>query len=208
MSKRLAVSRAAQSDIEDIYDYTLATWGRSQADDYVTQLEHSLTAAAAGEKALLPFAEWQANAGYMFVGKHTVFVLHERNSCWWCVCCIKAAITSATCPAAEARLVCSSMNKLIRVFALCLSDFASIDSSSTREPQNFIQKAQILAVLNNSVCASTCRRLRFDRSEAIETSVQTGLRLWFCLGTRRSGFGWLGDRQWFGFGCCICLCAD
>ena len=79
MSKRLAVSRAAQSDIEDIYDYTLTTWGRAQADDYVTQLEHTLTAAAAGDKAVLSFAEWQANAGYMFVGKHTVFVLQEAE---------------------------------------------------------------------------------------------------------------------------------
>ena len=79
MSKRLAVSRAAQSDINDIYDYTLETWGRSQADDYVMQLENSLTAAAAGEKTVLSFAEWQPNAGYMFVGKHTVFVLHEAE---------------------------------------------------------------------------------------------------------------------------------
>ena len=77
MSKRLAVSHAAQSDINDIYDYTLETWGRAQADDYVTQLEYTLNAAAAGEKPLLSFAEWQANAGYMFVGKHTVFVLEE-----------------------------------------------------------------------------------------------------------------------------------
>jgi plasmid stabilization system protein ParE len=38
-----------------------------------------LTAAAAGEKVLLPFAEWQATAGYMFVGKHTVFVLREAE---------------------------------------------------------------------------------------------------------------------------------
>ena len=75
MSKRLAVSRAAQSYINDIYDYTLANWGRSQADNYVTQLENSLIAVAAGDKALLSFAEWQPNAGYMFVGKHTVFVL-------------------------------------------------------------------------------------------------------------------------------------
>ena len=79
MSKRLSVSRAAQSDIEDIYDYTLTTWGRAQADDYVTQLEHALTAAAAGDKAVLSFAEWQPNAGYMFVGKHTVFVLQETE---------------------------------------------------------------------------------------------------------------------------------
>ena len=77
MSKRLAVSRAAQSDINDIYDYTLANWGRAQADDYVTQLEQTLTAAAAGDKAVLSFVEWQLNAGYMFVGKHTVFVLEE-----------------------------------------------------------------------------------------------------------------------------------
>ncbi|MDB4244186.1 type II toxin-antitoxin system RelE/ParE family toxin [bacterium] len=79
MTKRLAVSRAAQSDINDIYDYTLANWGRAQADDYVTQLEKSLTAAAAGEKPLLSFAEWQTNAGYMFVGKHTVFVLEQAE---------------------------------------------------------------------------------------------------------------------------------
>ena len=79
MSKRLAVSRAAQSDINDIYDYTLANWGRAQADDYVTQLEQTLTAVTAGDKAVLSFAEWQPNAGYMFVGKHTVFVLEEAG---------------------------------------------------------------------------------------------------------------------------------
>ena len=78
---------------------------------------------------------------------------------------------------------------------------------STREPQNFIQKAQILAVLNNSVCASTLGRLGFDGSEAIETSVQTGLRLWFCLGTRL-------QRVWLAWGLavvrvwCVFVCAS
>ena len=83
---------------------------------------------------------------------------------------------------------------------------------TTRKARNFTETVQILAVLNNSVCASTCRRLRFDGSEAIEASVQTGLRLWFCLGTGRCGFGWLGDWQLCGFAwrCvfALCLCAD
>ena len=79
MSKRLSVSKAAQSDINNIYDYTLETWGRAQADDYVTQLEHTLNAAAMGEKSLLPFSEWRSNAFYVFVAKHTVFLLDEGN---------------------------------------------------------------------------------------------------------------------------------
>ena len=77
MSKRLAVSKAAQSDINHIYDYTLATWGPAQADDYITQLEHTLNAAAVGDKALPSFSEWRPNARYFFVGKHTVFLLDE-----------------------------------------------------------------------------------------------------------------------------------
>ena len=65
------------SDINHIYDYTLATWGPAQADDYITQLEHTLNAAAVGDKALLSFSEWRPNARYFLVGKHTAFLLDE-----------------------------------------------------------------------------------------------------------------------------------
>ena len=89
MSKRLAVSKAAQSDINHIYDYTLAIWGSEQADDYITRLEYTLNAAAADDKALLSFSEWRPNARCFFVGKQTVFLLDEALSYWWLVYCIK-----------------------------------------------------------------------------------------------------------------------
>ena len=42
MTLRLILSRRARADIDDIWEYSAATWSPAQADRYLTGLEHIL----------------------------------------------------------------------------------------------------------------------------------------------------------------------
>lgn len=51
---RFTFSPAAQRDIAEIWLYTADRWGVDQADIYIQQIEHDLTAAANGSPLVRP----------------------------------------------------------------------------------------------------------------------------------------------------------
>jgi toxin ParE1/3/4 len=49
------LSPRARRDLSDIWYYTESRWGAEQAERYTRQIEHDLTAAAAGSPLVRPF---------------------------------------------------------------------------------------------------------------------------------------------------------
>lgn len=82
---------AARTDIESLYDYTLVTWGRSQADRYVDDLQTTIERLGANRSSWRAMVEWQPNGYRARFRHHVVFfvvsgdtltiarVLHERR---------------------------------------------------------------------------------------------------------------------------------
>ncbi len=71
--RRLVYSRAAQIDIDEIWDYSARQWSVDQAEDYVLQLADACEGLAAGRK-IGRMAEDVAPGHFSFaVGSHTVY---------------------------------------------------------------------------------------------------------------------------------------
>lgn len=71
----------------DIWDYTEDRWGEEQAEHYVLQMEHDLTAAANGSRLIRPIDDvWRIKSGHHVCifrrlpdgDIEVVRVLHER----------------------------------------------------------------------------------------------------------------------------------
>lgn len=85
--KRWHLTVAARIDMTGIWDYTDDRWGEAQAERYVRQIEHDLTAAANGSPLIYPLDKvWRIKSGHhvcifqkMPDGDIEVIrVLHER----------------------------------------------------------------------------------------------------------------------------------
>ena len=74
------LSKAAQSDLEDIWEYSLATWGHAQAISYLQDLRDTCHALAEGHKTGRPV---HIRTGYLKAksGAHLIFFRHlDDNS--------------------------------------------------------------------------------------------------------------------------------
>lgn len=85
---RWALSPAAQRDLAEIWLYTADRWGIDQADLYVNQIEHDLTAAANGSPLVRPLDRYfRIRSGHHFCVFRkdeagcivVVRMLHERQ---------------------------------------------------------------------------------------------------------------------------------
>lgn len=63
--KRWHLTPAARTDMTGIWDYTEDRWGEAQAERYVRQIEHDLTAAANGSRLIRPLDNvWRIKSGH------------------------------------------------------------------------------------------------------------------------------------------------
>lgn len=85
---RWQLSPAARRDMADIWHYTADRWGIDQAERYILQIEHDLSAAAAGSPLVRPLGRYlRIKSGHhvcvfrMDGGARAVVVrvLHERR---------------------------------------------------------------------------------------------------------------------------------
>lgn len=81
------LTRAAQLDLVSIWNYTIDRWGEDQAEAYIQQIEHDLTAAANGSKLVRPLDKvWRIKSGHHLCifsrlpggGIEIIRILHER----------------------------------------------------------------------------------------------------------------------------------
>ncbi len=80
MNKPISFTRAAQADLENIYDYTLANWGRAQADSYLGQIEDHINRMNENKAFLRHFKEWREDGLRTLVGRHWVFLIENSES--------------------------------------------------------------------------------------------------------------------------------
>ena len=80
MNKTVQFTRAAQTDLEDIYDYTLANWGRTQADIYLRLIEDHINRLNQNKALLRQFKEWREDGRRTMVGRHWVFLIENSDS--------------------------------------------------------------------------------------------------------------------------------
>lgn len=70
---RWQFSPKARRELAAIWHYTADRWGIDQAERYVQQIEHDLTAAAAGSPLLLPFGDYLRISS----GSHVCVLRHD-----------------------------------------------------------------------------------------------------------------------------------
>lgn len=80
MNKPVRFTRAAQADLEDIYDYTLANWGRAQADSYLGLIEDHINRLSQNKALLRQFKDWREDGLRSVVGRHWVFLVESSDS--------------------------------------------------------------------------------------------------------------------------------
>lgn len=80
MIKPVRFTRAAQADLEDIYDYTLDNWGRAQADSYLGLIEDHINRLNQNKALLRQFKDWREDGLKTLVGRHWVFLVESGNS--------------------------------------------------------------------------------------------------------------------------------
>ncbi len=64
---------AALADLDDIWTYTLRTWGEAQAKRYVREIAAACTAAAAGQRPSQVIDEIRSGYRKVLVNAHVVF---------------------------------------------------------------------------------------------------------------------------------------
>lgn len=74
---RLDVSVEAQSDVRDIYAYSLRHWGHRRADDYIDHLRERMTALAAGELPGKAADEVRPGLRRQLAGSHAIWCRAE-----------------------------------------------------------------------------------------------------------------------------------
>jgi toxin ParE1/3/4 len=79
LNKPVQFTRAAQADLEDIYDYTHANWGRAQADSYLGLIEDHINRLNENKAMLRHFQEWREDGLRTLVGRHWVFLTHTSD---------------------------------------------------------------------------------------------------------------------------------
>ena len=80
MNKPVQFTRAAQADLEDIYDYTLANWGRAQADIYLGLIEDHIKRLNQKKALLRQFKDWREDGLKTMVGHHSIFLIENSDS--------------------------------------------------------------------------------------------------------------------------------
>ena len=90
MTRRFILSPRAQTDLEEIWDYTVARWGLDQAETYTRQLWECIKAAAARPSIGRECADLRPGYYKVSSGSHVLFyrliadgidvvrILHER----------------------------------------------------------------------------------------------------------------------------------
>ena len=76
---RLLFSPAAQNDIENIYDYTLQTWGADQAQSYIGQLRDACNGLQSGKLKGRDASDIRQGYLKRTCGSHLIFYRY-RNS--------------------------------------------------------------------------------------------------------------------------------
>ena len=84
MTQRYILSPRAQSDLEEIWDYTARQWGIDQAEIYIRQLWRDVEAVAANPAIGRPCPEVRTGYHKFRSGSHVIFFSAER---WWHRCC-------------------------------------------------------------------------------------------------------------------------
>ncbi|MEM5329696.1 type II toxin-antitoxin system RelE/ParE family toxin [Paraburkholderia sp. JHI2823] len=84
------LSPAAELDLDDIWDYTLARWGEPQAERYILSIESAIVGLVDGTQPSLSAADVREGYRKAVVGMHVVFfkesaalidvirILHQR----------------------------------------------------------------------------------------------------------------------------------
>jgi toxin ParE1/3/4 len=78
-SKPYQLSRLAEADLESIYNYTLETWSKRQAEKYYKDLVDGFKSLAAGRKIGRP-SEIGEGILKITVGSHVIFYVETENS--------------------------------------------------------------------------------------------------------------------------------
>ena len=90
MKPRYVLSRKAQSDLEEIWDYSAAQWGATQANQYASDLIVTIEAIASGKRAGRACEEIRPHYFKIQSGSHIIFyrkvnskievvrILHQR----------------------------------------------------------------------------------------------------------------------------------
>ncbi|MGH6872801.1 MAG: type II toxin-antitoxin system RelE/ParE family toxin [Rhizomicrobium sp.] len=90
MTAHYVISPAAQSDLDEIWDYTAGHWNAIQADRYVVDLDGAIEAAASGERSGRACDDIRPGYFRLLSGSHVVFcrmdgarlqvvrILHQR----------------------------------------------------------------------------------------------------------------------------------
>ncbi|MDR5804945.1 type II toxin-antitoxin system RelE/ParE family toxin [Caballeronia sp. LZ001] len=67
------LSPAAERDLDEIWDYTVARWGEVQAERYILSIESTIVALADGSQPSLSAADVREGYRKALVGMHVVF---------------------------------------------------------------------------------------------------------------------------------------
>ncbi|MFX1684562.1 type II toxin-antitoxin system RelE/ParE family toxin [Paraburkholderia sp. A1RO-5L] len=67
------LSPAAERDLDEIWDYTVARWGESQAERYILSIESTIVGLADGTQPSLSAEEVREGYRKALVGMHVVF---------------------------------------------------------------------------------------------------------------------------------------
>lgn len=77
--RKLQVTRAAQADLERIYDYTVKDWGRSQADLYLDRLQARVEQILIDQSLWRPMPEWHPSGYRSRYQRHVIFFVVEAD---------------------------------------------------------------------------------------------------------------------------------
>lgn len=80
MTQRYTLSPRAQSDFDEIWDYTARHWGADQAEAYIRQLWRDIEAVAAKPTIGRPCPEVRAGYHKFRSGSHVIFFPLSRGS--------------------------------------------------------------------------------------------------------------------------------
>lgn len=77
--KLVLVSREAQADLRAIYDQTLATWGKTQAAVYASELKHAISNLASFPQTGPDVSHIRKGYRRLLVGSHAVYYRDEAD---------------------------------------------------------------------------------------------------------------------------------
>jgi toxin ParE1/3/4 len=77
--RRLVYSRAAQRDIDEIWDYSALRWSVDQAEEYVLQLTSACEGLAAGRHVGRNANDIAVNHFCFLAGSHTIYFTRDEH---------------------------------------------------------------------------------------------------------------------------------